>query len=151
MPLLEHKYGADKCYMFENNIFPTTVTFPPTSQTLLLQSCCSSWQNVSGVNILAHLHQEPKVKGKYDNVKTIVNPRAVFTATVHGLISSLRGCSMVDRNIARMYHTRAAVETALTPDQLIYDGRLLNYSPQLIPNVNTVLRESGLLSEDNIK
>ncbi|XP_056296801.1 uncharacterized protein LOC130210478 isoform X2 [Pseudoliparis swirei] len=106
MPLLEHKYGADKCYMFENNIFPNTVTSPPTSQTLLLQSCCSSWQNVSGVNILAHLYQEPKVKGKFDNVKTIVNPRAVFTATVHGLISSLRGCSMVDRNIARMYHTR---------------------------------------------
>uniref|UniRef100_A0A8C2ZQ49 Glycosyltransferase family 92 protein n=1 Tax=Cyclopterus lumpus TaxID=8103 RepID=A0A8C2ZQ49_CYCLU len=151
MPLLEKKYGADKCYLFENNVFPNTVTPPPTSQTLLLQSCCSSWQNVSGVNILAHLYQEPSAKRHYENIKTIVNPRAVFTATVHGLLSSLKGCTMVDRKMARMYHTRAAVQTELTPDQLIYDGRLLNYSAQLIPNVDTVLRESGLLPEDNIQ
>ncbi|KAK9521137.1 hypothetical protein VZT92_020968 [Zoarces viviparus] len=149
LPLLEKKYGADKCYLFENNVFPNTVPPPPTSQTLPPQSCCRSWQNVSGVNILAHLYQEP-ILNSYESTKYIVNPRAVFSATVHGPLSSLKGYSFVDRNIARMYHTRAAKQTELTPDQLIYDGRLLNYSTQLIPNVDTVLRKSGLLPEHNI-
>ncbi|XP_068440294.1 uncharacterized protein [Clinocottus analis] len=145
LPLLENKYGADKCYMFENNVFPINVTPQPTSQIQPLQNC---WQNVSGVNILAHLYQEPSFKRRYENFKIIVNPRAVFSATVHGLLKSLNGCSMVDRKIARMYHTRAAVQLELTPDQLVYDGRLLNYMAQLIPNVNTVFRESGLLPKE---
>uniref|UniRef100_A0A8C4EPR9 Glycosyltransferase family 92 protein n=1 Tax=Dicentrarchus labrax TaxID=13489 RepID=A0A8C4EPR9_DICLA len=151
LPLLEKKYGADKCYMFENNVFPNTITLPPpTSETLPPQSrCCPGWQNVSGVNILAHLYQEPIIKEThYSNFKIIVNPRAVFIPKVHGLLDSLHGCSWVDRNIARMYHTRAPKQPNLTPDQLIYDGRLLSYSAQLTLTVNTVLMESGLLPED---
>ncbi|XP_051255621.1 uncharacterized protein LOC127363140 isoform X1 [Dicentrarchus labrax] len=151
LPLLEKKYGADKCYMFENNVFPNTITLPPpTSETLPPQSrCCPGWQNVSGVNILAHLYQEPIIKEThYSNFKIIVNPRAVFIPTVHGLLHSLNGCSWVDRNIARMYHTRAPKQPNLTPDQLIYDGRLLSYSAQLTLTVNTVLMESGHLPED---
>uniref|UniRef100_A0A8C4ENU6 Glycosyltransferase family 92 protein n=1 Tax=Dicentrarchus labrax TaxID=13489 RepID=A0A8C4ENU6_DICLA len=112
LPLLEKKYVSDKCYMFENNVFPNTITLPPpTSETLPPQSrCCPGWQNVSGVNILAHLYQEPIIKEThYSNFKIIVNPRAVFIPTVHGLLDSLHGCSWVDRNIARMYHTRKGV------------------------------------------
>uniref|UniRef100_A0A8C4ETC2 Glycosyltransferase family 92 protein n=1 Tax=Dicentrarchus labrax TaxID=13489 RepID=A0A8C4ETC2_DICLA len=100
--LPQSKYGADKCYMFENNVFPNTITLPPpTSETLPPQSrCCPGWQNVSGVNILAHLYQEPIIKEThYSNFKIIVNPRAVFIPTVHGLLHSLNGCSWVDRNI----------------------------------------------------
>ncbi|XP_074496431.1 uncharacterized protein LOC141770616 [Sebastes fasciatus] len=152
LPLLERNYGADKCYKFKYNVFLNTVTLPPpTSQTLPPQSCCPGWQNVSGVNILAHLYHEPSTGSpSYTNYKIIVNPRAAFSATVHGLLSSQNGCSWVDMDIARMYHTRNA-KTMLTPDQLIYDGRLLSYSAHLIPNVNTVFRESGLLPEDTMQ
>ncbi|KAA8579374.1 hypothetical protein FQN60_016804, partial [Etheostoma spectabile] len=107
LPLLENKYGADKCYMFENNVFSVNHTLrPPTNQTPSPQGCCPGRQNVSGVNILAHLYHEPIIpETHYSNFKIIVNPRAVFTPTVHGLLSSMKGCSWVDRNIARMYHT----------------------------------------------
>uniref|UniRef100_A0A4W6D3N5 Glycosyltransferase family 92 protein n=1 Tax=Lates calcarifer TaxID=8187 RepID=A0A4W6D3N5_LATCA len=151
LPQLEKKYGADQCYMFENNVFPITVTLPPpTSQTLPLQN--HHWQNVSGVNILAHLYHEPIIpETHYSNFKIIVNPRAVYRATVHGLLKSVKGCAWVDRNIARMYHTRDPRQPKLTPNQLIYDGRLLSYSTHLIPAVNTVLRENGLLPEDSIQ
>ncbi|KAL7400045.1 hypothetical protein ABVT39_005695 [Epinephelus coioides] len=153
VPLLEMKYGKDKCYMFENNVFPNTVSLPPpTSQTLPPPSCCPGWENVSGVNILAHLYQEPIItETHYTNFKIIVNPRAVFSTSVHGLLSSLIDCSWVDRNIARMYHTRASRQTELTADELIYDGRLLSYSTKLIPNVNAVFREIGLLPEGSIQ
>ncbi|XP_078103205.1 uncharacterized protein LOC144515890 isoform X1 [Sander vitreus] len=144
LPLLENKYGADKCYMFENNVFPITVTLrPPTYQPLPPQGCCPRWHNVSGINILAHLYHEPIIsETHYSNFKIIVNPRAVFIPTVHGLRGSQKGCSWVDRTIARMYHTRAPRQTQLTPDKLIYDGRLLSYSARLTPNVNTVFTES---------
>ncbi|KAF3693369.1 Beta-1,4-galactosyltransferase galt-1 [Channa argus] len=149
LPILEGKYGADKCYMFENNVFPTTITkTPPAPHTLPTQS--PDWQNVSGVNILAHLYQEPIIKKtKYMQFKIIVNPRAVFSMSIHGLLESQKGCSWVNRNIARMYHTRAPRQPNLTPEQLIYNDRLLSYSDRLTPAVTTVLRESGLLSEDN--
>ncbi|XP_029301588.1 uncharacterized protein LOC115017372 [Cottoperca gobio] len=152
LPLLEKKYGADRCYMFENNEFPITYTLPPpASQSPPPQGCCPSWRNVSGVNILAHLFHVPIItKTHYSNFKIIVNPRAVFAPSVHGLLSSKNGCSWVDRTIARMYHTRVLRNTKMRPDQLIYDGRLLSYSTHLIPNVNTVFRESGLLPEDGI-
>ncbi len=106
LPLLEKKYGADRCYMFENNVFPNTVTLPsPASKTLPPQS--PAWQSVSGVNILAHLYCEPIItETHYSNFKIIVNPRAVFSPTVHGVLTSQNGCAWVDRNIARMYHTR---------------------------------------------
>ncbi|XP_039987320.1 uncharacterized protein si:zfos-464b6.2 isoform X2 [Xiphias gladius] len=153
LPLLEEKYGADRCYMFENNVFPNTVALPPpTSHTLPRRGrCCRGWQAVSGVNILAHLYQEPIVEEtQFSNFKIIVNPRAVFTPTVHGLLESEKGCSWVDRDIARLYHTRAPKQTELTPDKLIYDSRLLSYSTYLTPAVDTVLRESGFLPEDSV-
>lgn len=105
LPLLERTYGADRCYMFQNNLFPTSVTLsPPASQGAPLRG---RWVNVTGVNILAHLHQEPITKEtQFSEFKIIVNPRAVFTPTVHGVLSSQNGCSWIDRNVARMYHTR---------------------------------------------
>ncbi|XP_026229576.1 uncharacterized protein LOC113171441 [Anabas testudineus] len=136
LPMLEKKFGPDKGYMFVNNVFPTTVTNPTTHV----------WQNVTGVNILAYLYREPFLKKtKYMNFKVIVNPRAVFSTSIHGLLKSKHGQSWIDRNIAQMYHTRPAKQTNLTLEDLIYDGRLLSYSERLIPAVNTVLRECGLL------
>ncbi|KAM7412526.1 hypothetical protein PAMA_020075 [Pampus argenteus] len=153
LPLLEKKYGVDKCYMFENNVFPNTVALPPpasqtlpppasqtrpppASQTLPPQSI--SWKKVPGVNILVHLHHEPITEENHNNgFKIIVNPRAVFRPTVHGLLESEKGCSWIDRDIVRMYHTRPAVQKQLKPDQLIYDGRLQRYSTRLTSAVNT--------------
>ncbi|XP_068173729.1 uncharacterized protein [Antennarius striatus] len=149
LPLLETKYGADLCYMFENNVFPITANrTPPGSQTLHQES---SWTLVPGVNVLAHLYQEPIIPKTFNwNFKIIFNPREVFSPSVHGVLSSKRGCAWIDRSIARMYHTRNPRQLDLTPDQLIYDGRLLSYSDRLTPAVNAVLTESGLLSQDII-
>ncbi|XP_028275145.1 uncharacterized protein LOC114444619 [Parambassis ranga] len=146
LPQLEQKYGVDRCYMFENNVFPNTIKRPPPNPPTLL----ASWLNVSGVDILSHLYQEPIIpETHYSNFKIIVNPRAVFTATVHGVLHSQHGCSWVDRNMVRMYHTRGPRQPHLKPEQLIYDGRLLDYSARLIPAVSAVLKENGLLEEDS--
>ncbi|XP_029923323.1 uncharacterized protein LOC115370440 [Myripristis murdjan] len=148
MPLLEQKYGADKCYMFENYIFPPTFKLPPpVSEThhYLQDKENPTWQGISGVNILDHLYHEPNTRVVRDNFKIIVNPRAVIETSVHGLLNSYESCLWVDNSLARMYHTRAPMKTGLTPDELIYDGRLLGYSARLIQAVNAVLKDSGLI------
>ncbi|XP_008424919.1 galactan beta-1,4-galactosyltransferase GALS3-like [Poecilia reticulata] len=142
LPLLESKYTQNKCFMFENNVFPNNVTLPRGGTDP------ARWRGVPGVDVLAHLHQEPVPKDHvYEKFKIIVNPRLVTAVSVHGVLQShsMDGCAWVDRNIARMYHTRAPMQTELTSDQLVYDGRLLSYSETLIQAVNVTLRESGIL------
>uniref|UniRef100_A0A3P9LHU0 Glycosyltransferase family 92 protein n=1 Tax=Oryzias latipes TaxID=8090 RepID=A0A3P9LHU0_ORYLA len=145
LPLLEKKYGVNKCYRFQNNVFPKDVVLPPppSAATAPLPPL---WKNLSGVNILDHLYQEPLTKeSRYIQFKIIVNPRAVFSTSVHGVLSSQKGCVWVQREIARMYHTRDKRQPELKPGQLLFDGRLLSYSASLIQTVNAVLRENGLL------
>ncbi|XP_053177541.1 uncharacterized protein LOC128360996 [Scomber japonicus] len=106
LPQLEKKYGVDKCYMFQNNLFPTNFMLPlPASQKQQIES--PGWKCVPGVNILAHLHQRRVTReNEHFNFKVITNPRAVFRTSVHDVLDSENGCTWVDRDIARMYHTR---------------------------------------------
>ncbi|XP_014908229.1 uncharacterized protein LOC106959897 isoform X1 [Poecilia latipinna] len=146
---LERKFGAERCYMFQNNWVPSEFFLtPPAPKTLPQQN---QWQNVSGINILAHLYSEPiKPPFGYRNFKTIVNPRGMFAVTVHGVLRAKRVCVWVDRKLARMYHIKSRGPTELKPKQMIYDGRLLNYSARLSSAVNTVLRETGLLPGNSL-
>uniref|UniRef100_A0A3Q3W917 Glycosyltransferase family 92 protein n=1 Tax=Mola mola TaxID=94237 RepID=A0A3Q3W917_MOLML len=109
LPVLEKQHGADQCYSFENNVFPINVILPPPgSQSLAPESL---WfpgsQYVPGVNILAHLYQEPIIESTRSwKRKLILNPRGVISPDVHGLAEAQISCFWVDRNVARMYHTR---------------------------------------------
>uniref|UniRef100_A0A3Q4I5B9 Glycosyltransferase family 92 protein n=1 Tax=Neolamprologus brichardi TaxID=32507 RepID=A0A3Q4I5B9_NEOBR len=138
LPLLEKKYGANKCYRFENHVFPINFMLPPpASQTLPPQA---DWKNVPGLNILAHLYKESIFTETHSNFKIIVNPRAVFSTTVHGALNAQHGWSALVFAFCRI-----PTQKNLTKDKLIYDGRLLSYSAHFIPAVNKVLRETGFL------
>uniref|UniRef100_A0A672H6E0 Glycosyltransferase family 92 protein n=1 Tax=Salarias fasciatus TaxID=181472 RepID=A0A672H6E0_SALFA len=148
LPLLEKEHRAKQCYMFQNNVFPITAALPPPGPAAAPPA--DPWGKVSGINILKHLHHEPVIKEtEFSNFKIIVSPRAIFSTSVHGVLSPQNVCAWVDRNVARMYHTRDPRQPELTADQLIYDGRLLNYSAALLPAVTTALRQSRLLPEDD--
>uniref|UniRef100_A0A671U0I5 Glycosyltransferase family 92 protein n=1 Tax=Sparus aurata TaxID=8175 RepID=A0A671U0I5_SPAAU len=148
LPLLEKKYGAQQCFMFQNNVFPNTVT--DTRPSFLP----SNWQKVPGVDILTHLYHEP-VSNDYSDFKTIVNPRAVFTLTVHGLLepgTSEWLLSPLTVNVmSAVCLCRPPKQPKLTEDKLIHDDRLLSYGARFTPNVSTVLRECGLLQKDSIQ
>uniref|UniRef100_A0A667X7K8 Glycosyltransferase family 92 protein n=1 Tax=Myripristis murdjan TaxID=586833 RepID=A0A667X7K8_9TELE len=146
MPLLEQKYGADKCYKFENYMFPHTFKLPPpVSEThhRLRDKENPTWQGISGVNILKHLYHEPYTNLVRSNFKVIINPRAVIETSVHGPLKLLYSCFF-------FFFSRPPMQTGLTPDKLIFDGRVLGYSARLIQAVNTVLREAGLIQKDSI-
>uniref|UniRef100_A0A3B5KS38 Glycosyltransferase family 92 protein n=1 Tax=Xiphophorus couchianus TaxID=32473 RepID=A0A3B5KS38_9TELE len=81
------RHGADRCFYFENNWFPTEFTLPPPPPNVL--PARGLWRNVSGANVLTHLYSEPvKPKPAFNNFKTITNPRSVFVVTVHGVLRS---------------------------------------------------------------
>lgn len=174
LPLLEQSHGAGQCFSFENNVFPTNVILaPPLSKTLHPASRWHPGSQLApGVNILAHLYHEPSEKFSSIKRKLIVNPRGVISPDVHALEKADFGCVSVDRNVGRMYHTRyqseftgghgwfrlfgaahidcfifcrrSPLQPELTPNQLVYDGRLLNYSSRLIPAAASVLRKARL-------
>ncbi|XP_068172617.1 uncharacterized protein [Antennarius striatus] len=153
LPLLERKYGADLTYMFENNVFPNTVDLPPPGSPTLppLSSCCPEWQNITGVNILAHLYHEPITsENAFGGFKIIFNPRTVSSTSVHGVQNSNTGITWVERHIALLHHTREARDPDMKPGQLVYNGRLLSYSTQLTSAVRTVFMDSGLLQVDTL-
>ncbi|XP_061575895.1 uncharacterized protein LOC133442030 isoform X2 [Cololabis saira] len=143
LPMLEKQYGADKCYAFQNHVFPNHVWLPPPKPQAPLPQ--GHWANVSGVNILDHLYHEPIMRNTSDiNFKIILNPRIVFTPTVHGVVAPKKICRMINRKVARLYHTRQK-QLELKPKELIYDGRLVGYSARLTPAVDTVLKDNRLL------
>ncbi|XP_008424927.1 uncharacterized protein LOC103475237 isoform X1 [Poecilia reticulata] len=146
LPLLKKKYGADRCYSFENNWIPMEFELPPPKPSAL--PAVDQWQNVSGVNILAHLYREPFIPSRRKhNAKILVNPRAVFATSVHRVLQPPKSCIWVDRKLARMYHIKPRGPPKHEEKQLIYEGRLLGYSGHLIPAVNAVLKQTGLLPE----
>uniref|UniRef100_A0A671TZ39 Glycosyltransferase family 92 protein n=1 Tax=Sparus aurata TaxID=8175 RepID=A0A671TZ39_SPAAU len=134
LPLLEEKYGAKQCFMFQNNVFPNTVT--DTRPSFMP----SNWQNVPGVNILTHLYHEP-VESGYGDFKIIVNPRAVGSSHLSLFVNVMSAFCLC----------RHAKQPKLTQDKLTYDDRLLSYGARFTPNVSTVLRECGLLQKDSIQ
>ncbi|CAL8363806.1 unnamed protein product [Merluccius merluccius] len=142
MPLLEQAHGVDRGYMFENFVFPTSISWAPPTQASHLGK---GWPQVEGVNILHHLYYEPLDTQSFHNFKILVNPRAVRITSVHGLLDSAHGCEQVPNNVARMYHTRDPITTGLKPEELTFDGHLLDYRDRLVPAVNAVLEKSELL------
>ncbi|RVE65185.1 hypothetical protein OJAV_G00134180 [Oryzias javanicus] len=146
LPLLEKKFGANKRFRFRSHVFPNDVLLPPPIFPGVPPQ--DGWGDVSGVDILSHLYREPLPGTGWVDFKVIVEPRAVFWLSVHGALKSLNAFVWVGTDVARMYHTRAKTRPELTLKELIYDGRLLNYSERLVPAVNAALRDSGVLPED---
>ena len=103
MPLLELAHGVDRGYMFENFVFPTSISWAPPTHAGHL---ATGWPQVEGVNILDHLYYEPLDTQNFHNFKILVNPRAVRITSVHGLLDSAHGCVQVPSKVAHMYHTR---------------------------------------------
>lgn len=138
LPLLEGSYGADGCYSFENNVFPINVILaPPKYETLHPDSLWHPGSELApGVNILAHLYQEPSEKFRRVKRKLIVNPRGVISPNVHELAEAEFTCVLVDRNVGRMYHTRyqsefdrwTRLDTLFTSTVLYFDADL-RYNP----------------------
>ncbi|KAM9481895.1 uncharacterized protein Hap1MRO34_009535 [Clarias gariepinus] len=137
LPELKKKYKDIGAFEFENNYFPLSI------KDLSYKYSPNSWKNVPGVNILEHVVRlSNNGINKYKNFKTIVDPRSVLQATVHGLLKYTKGIVWVDSKIARMYHMRNISDEIFNKSSQIQDTHLRDYADSLIPAVSQVLQEA---------
>ncbi|NXP77089.1 GALT1 galactosyltransferase, partial [Ramphastos sulfuratus] len=136
MQSLQQENPGAGVFLFENHIFPKTVSTPVFN--------ISSWNAVPGVNILQHVHREPDRKEVFNPRKMIVDPQKVIQTSVHSVLHAYGNSVKVPMNVALIYHCRVPLQKSLPRKSLIRDTTLWRYNSSLIMNVNKVLHQTVL-------
>ncbi|XP_053478616.1 beta-1,4-galactosyltransferase galt-1-like [Ictalurus furcatus] len=136
LPELERKYNRKLGFEFEAYFFPLSIT------DLKPEYSPASWKKVTGVNILEHVYRLSNDPEEFNNFKVIVNPRLVFSTTVHGFLQSVNDSIRVDPAIAHLYHVRNISGENLTKRSIVRDARLRDFADRLIPAVSKVLQQA---------
>ncbi|XP_031457899.1 uncharacterized protein LOC116234417 [Phasianus colchicus] len=136
MSSLQEQNPGTGVFLFENHIFPETITTPMFN--------ISSWNAVPGINILQHVHREPDRKEVFNPKKMIVDPRKVIQTSVHSVLRAYGTSVNVPMDVALIYHCRVPLQSNLPRESLIRDTTLWRYNSSLIMNVNKVLYQTVL-------
>ncbi|XP_040387407.1 beta-1,4-galactosyltransferase galt-1-like isoform X3 [Cygnus olor] len=136
MSSLQEQNPGTGIFLFENHIFPETVSTPVFN--------ISSWNTVPGVNILQHVHREPDRKEVINPKKMIIDPRRVIQTSVHSVLRAYGTSVNVPMDVALIYHCRVPLQENLPRESLIRDTTLWKYNSSLITNVNKVLHQTVL-------
>ncbi|XP_053356096.1 glycosyltransferase family 92 protein F13G3.3-like [Clarias gariepinus] len=135
LPKLERKYSQNVGFEFEAYLFPHSII------ELMPKYSPGSWKKVMGVNILEHVYRLSNDHQEFNDFKVIVNPRLVFSTTVHGLLQSVNDSVRVDPEIAHIYHIRNVSREDLFQSPIIRDTRHRDYAGRLVPAVSEVLQK----------
>ncbi|XP_076013558.1 uncharacterized protein LOC143006118 [Genypterus blacodes] len=138
---LQLQHPKTGVFLIENRIFLKN-HFEPSGKFHLPQ-----WNGVPGVNILEHIYREEPGRNVYHAHKMIVQPRMVQQISVHEPLEIFGGQFKVPPDLCWMIHTRGAWRSELKLEELHVDTKLWNFTGKLIPNVDKVLRRTGLLTE----
>ncbi|NXG53458.1 GALT1 galactosyltransferase, partial [Psilopogon haemacephalus] len=136
MHSLQQQNPGAGIFLFENHIFPNTVSTPVFN--------ISSWNAVPGVNILQHVHREPDRKDVINPKKIIVDPQKVIQTSVHSVLHAYGSSVYIPMDVALIYHCRVPLQAGLPRDSLIKDTTVWRYNSSLITNVNKVLHQTVL-------
>ncbi|XP_036381853.1 glycosyltransferase family 92 protein [Megalops cyprinoides] len=137
---LQHNHPHVGVFVIENHIFPKTL-FDQSGQFNRTE-----WKQVPGINILEHIYREPDRKNVYNPTKMIISPRHVVQTSVHSVLKNYGETYRVPPDVCRIVHVRVPLQGHLTKEQLFVDKKLWEYEKNLIPNVDNVLKKSGILN-----
>ncbi|XP_028664521.1 uncharacterized protein LOC114656991 [Erpetoichthys calabaricus] len=140
MDELEKEQPDTGVFIVENHIYPVNV-FDDSERFNL-----SLWRQVPGINIMEHIHREPDRKDVINPTKLIINPRKVEQTSVHSVLKSFGNQYRVPFDVCRIVHVRVPLQGHLSKEELIVDTKLWEYHKELVPRVNNVIRESGILN-----
>ncbi|KAG2470122.1 uncharacterized protein LOC120536100 [Polypterus senegalus] len=140
MDELEKEQPDTGVFLVENHIYPFNV-FDDSGRFNL-----SLWRQVPGINIMEHIHREPDRKNIANPTKIIINPRKVEQTSVHSVLKSFGNQYRVPFDVCRIVHVRVPLQGHLSKEELIVDTKLWEYHKELVPRVNQVIRESGILN-----
>ena len=125
---------------FERCLFQQRLKVKGIFQKLFFEK----WQRVPGINILEHM------SGRWEkNPKYMVDPRQIISVKVHDIVKS-RWETIVTSNfetdVAHIHHIKHTFEnTEMAAKETTIDTRLWDFNSKLIPNVDKVLEESGVI------
>uniref|UniRef100_A0AAY4BA34 Glycosyltransferase family 92 protein n=1 Tax=Denticeps clupeoides TaxID=299321 RepID=A0AAY4BA34_9TELE len=136
---LQRRNPHVSCFIFENRVFPTTVANDSEKFDL------PQWRGIPGPNILRHIYSEPRIQGAHNPTKMIVNPRMIIQSSIHSVLKYHGRTFWVPSDLALVIHTRQPLQPDLTSGQLIMDTKLWEYENQLLPNIDDILKRSGII------
>lgn len=143
METLQKEHKDVTVFLIENHIFPKT-QFEETGKFRRPE-----WKSIPGINIMEHIYREPDRKNIYNPTKMIINPRKMVQSSVHSSLEHFGEVHRVPPDVCRIVHVRTPLQANLNKEQLFADTRVWDFEQELIPNVNRVLKLSGLLKIKN--
>ncbi|XP_040055690.2 uncharacterized protein LOC120833005 isoform X2 [Gasterosteus aculeatus] len=139
MDVLQQQHPNKGVFLIENHIFPKK----PFNESKW--GPLPRWRGVPGFNILDRIYKEEPDRTIYHPHKMIVQPRMVQQTSVHEVLKMIGQMFKVPPDVCRIIHSPISTPTQRPLEQLHVDTRLRDFTEQLLPGLNKVLREVGLL------
>nr|XP_040054672.1 uncharacterized protein LOC120832464 [Gasterosteus aculeatus aculeatus] len=139
MDVLQQQHPNKGVFLIENHIFPKK----PFNESKW--GPLPRWRGVPGFNILDRIYKEEPDRTIYHPHKMIVQPRMVQQTSVHEVLKMIGQMFKVPPDVCRIIHSPISTPTQRPLEQLHVDTRLRDFTEQLLPGLNKVLREAGLL------
>nr|XP_040055690.1 uncharacterized protein LOC120833005 [Gasterosteus aculeatus aculeatus] len=140
MDVLQQQHPNKGVFLIENHIFPKK----PFNESKW--GPLPRWRGVPGFNILDRIYKEEPDRTIYHPHKMIVQPRMVQQTSVHEVLKMIGQMFKVPPDVCRIIHSPISTPTQRPLEQLHVDTRLRDFTEQLLPGLNKVLREAGLLT-----
>uniref|UniRef100_A0A672Z2G1 Glycosyltransferase family 92 protein n=1 Tax=Sphaeramia orbicularis TaxID=375764 RepID=A0A672Z2G1_9TELE len=138
MKTLQHQHPNTAVFRIESHVFPKIYSEPSKKFDL------PHWNGVPGMNILEYIYKEEPDKNIYHPGKMILQPKMVVQTSVHDVLSFSGQRYNVPPDFCHIIHVRFS-KRGLPLEQLHEDKRLWDFHEQLIPNVDRVLKNVGML------
>ncbi|KAM8914864.1 uncharacterized protein AB9W97_011750 [Spinachia spinachia] len=139
MDVLQQQHPNKGVFLIENHIFPKK----PFNESKW--GPLPRWRGVPGFNILDRIYKEEPDRTIYHPHKMIVQPRMVQQTSVHEVLQMIGQVFKVPPDVCRIIHSPISTPTQRPLEQLHVDTRLRDFTEQLLPGLNKVLRKAGLL------
>ncbi|XP_013926501.1 PREDICTED: UPF0392 protein F13G3.3-like [Thamnophis sirtalis] len=144
MERLEKEHPGIGVFLFKNYVFRRTV-FSKTPFDF------SSWATVPGINVFEHIHREPNDIHSFNNMKMILDPTRVIQTSVHSVLKQNGDSVKVHYSLAFNFHCRIPERKDLPDTDLVRNPIFWRYNKTLIPKVNEVLFQTGILGARDLK
>ncbi|KAL6105480.1 ralgps1 [Pungitius sinensis] len=140
MDVLQQQHPNNGVFLIENHTFPKK----PFNESKW--GPLPRWRGVPGFNILDRIYREEPDRTIYHPHKMIVQPRMVQQTSVHEVLQMIGQMFKVPPDVCRFIHSPISTPTERPLEQLHVDTRLRDFTEELLPGVNKVLRKAGLLT-----
>ncbi|TKS86849.1 Glycosyltransferase family 92 protein F13G3.3 [Collichthys lucidus] len=143
------KVEESVCVNFKTQYFKININVSFSFQLYPCSAGCKKellpeWRGVPGFNILEHVYKWDRLSEPL-GYKMIVQPRMVVQTSVHYITETKAEQFLIPHELGHIIHCSVSTPYVKPLKDVQVDTRLWDFGDKLIPNVNQVLKRSGLL------